>query len=137
MIAVNAREFCKRLEADLAAGRNTQECRGMVKSVLRGLSLPESLKDAVLYLPGAKRQVRESAARVKKNAEFSSNSPNISRKNDYLSCFGKSGKVVEPRALIKADTPTPCVVVPAYCIAHWLKRVWEAGKPLGSALSLF
>ena len=65
MIAVNAREFCKRLEADLAAGRNVQECRGMVKSVLRGLSLPESLKDAVLYLPGGKRQVCGSA-RVKK-----------------------------------------------------------------------
>jgi len=55
--AVNAREFCTRLEADLAAGRNEQECRGMVKAILRGLSLKECIKDAVLYLPGAKRQV--------------------------------------------------------------------------------
>lgn len=56
--AVNVREFCKRLEADLAAGRNEQECRGMVKAVLRGLTLQESVKDAVLYLPrGGKRQV--------------------------------------------------------------------------------
>lgn len=55
--AVNAREFCKRLEADLAAGRNEQECRGMVKAVLRGLTLQESVKDAVLYLPKGKRQV--------------------------------------------------------------------------------
>ncbi|CAM9759871.1 unnamed protein product [Scytosiphon promiscuus] len=54
--AINAREFCKRLEADLAAGRNEQECRGMVKGVLRGLTLQESVKDAVLYLPGGKRQ---------------------------------------------------------------------------------
>eukprot|EP00904_Undaria_pinnatifida_P000980 jgi/Undpi1/10883/HiC_scaffold_3.g01409.m1 len=61
VIAINAREFCRRLEADLAAGRNTQECRGMVKSVLRGLSLPESLKDAVLYLPGGKRQAATDA----------------------------------------------------------------------------
>lgn len=57
MNAVNAREFCKRLEADLAAGRNEQECRGMVKAVLRGLALQESIKDAVLYLPKGKRQV--------------------------------------------------------------------------------
>lgn len=55
--AINAREFCKRLEADLAAGRNEQECRGMVKVVLRGLTLQESIKDAVLYLPRGKRQV--------------------------------------------------------------------------------
>ncbi|CAN0152105.1 unnamed protein product [Ectocarpus fasciculatus] len=54
--AVNAREFCRRLEADLAAGRNEQECRGMVKGVLRGLTLQESIKDAVLYLPRGKRQ---------------------------------------------------------------------------------
>ncbi|CAM9875599.1 unnamed protein product [Ectocarpus sp. 4 AP-2014] len=54
--AVNAREFCRRLEADLAAGRNEQECRGMVKGVLRSLSLQESIKDAVLYLPRGKRQ---------------------------------------------------------------------------------
>ncbi|CAM9455768.1 unnamed protein product [Ectocarpus sp. 12 AP-2014] len=54
--AVNAREFCRRLEADLATGRNEQECRGMVKGVLRGLSLQESIKDAVLYLPRGKRQ---------------------------------------------------------------------------------
>lgn len=54
--AINAREFCKRLEADLAAGRNEQECRGMVKAVLRGLTLQESVKDAVLYLPGGKRR---------------------------------------------------------------------------------
>lgn len=56
--AVNAREFCARLEADLAAGRNEQECRGMVKGVLRSLTLQECIKDAVLYLPRAKRQVR-------------------------------------------------------------------------------
>lgn len=56
--AVNAREFCTRLEADLAAGRNKQECRGMVKGVLRSLTLQECIKDAVLYLPAAKRQVR-------------------------------------------------------------------------------
>lgn len=55
-IAVNAREFSKRLEADLAAGQKAQECRGMVKSVLRGLSLQECLKDAVLYLPSGRRQ---------------------------------------------------------------------------------
>lgn len=55
--AVNAREFCKRLEAELEVGRNTQECRGMVKTVLRG-DLQGSIKDAVLYLPGGKRQVR-------------------------------------------------------------------------------
>ena len=61
--AINAREFCKRLEADLAAGRNEQECRGMVKAVLRGLTLQECVKDAVLYLPRGKRQVLRQARR--------------------------------------------------------------------------
>ena len=56
--AVNAREFCKRLEGQLAAGNNVQQCRGMVKSILRDLSLQECIKDAVLYLPASKRQVR-------------------------------------------------------------------------------
>lgn len=55
--ALNARDFCTRLEAELAAGRQTAECRGLVKAKLRSLDLKACLKDAVQYLPGRRRQV--------------------------------------------------------------------------------
>lgn len=61
MNTINAREFSRNLEADLAAGVNEQECRGLVKAILRGLDLQGCLKDAVLYLPAGKRQVRASS----------------------------------------------------------------------------
>ncbi|CAM9584230.1 unnamed protein product [Discosporangium mesarthrocarpum] len=55
---VNAKESARQLEADLAKGNLTQECRGMVKGILRG-ELRECVKDAPRYLPegGGKRQV--------------------------------------------------------------------------------
>ncbi|CAM9844540.1 unnamed protein product, partial [Choristocarpus tenellus] len=61
---VNARETSRMLEIDLGRGDRIQECRGLVKAVLRGLELKECVKDASLYLPeGRKRQAALDAGR--------------------------------------------------------------------------